>query len=327
MKYHRRSASPATSRHFDDVLYTHDGDNKGLGGAQHDPCRDAIKATFESFGLQVELDEFMFGGQPAANVVATQVGTTFPDSYYIVSGHYDTVGNPGADDDASGVAAVIEIARVLSQYDTQYTIKYIAWDREEQGKIGSTHHASAHVGDDIRGVVQLDIIAHDAGLNIEDVWGDAASAPLRADLLAAVALYGNGLAIAYAGPATFSDHAPFAARGYQAVAFVEDRFQLFGCYHSPCDSVDTPDYIDYDFASNLARTVAGHLADHAIASAPATCPGDITGDGVVSTSDLTELLGNFGMAVPPGTGGDFNEDGAVTTSDLTFLLGEFGCGE
>ena len=60
------------------------------------------------------------------------------------------------------------------------------------------------------------------------------------------------------------------------------------------------------------------------ASAGQVCSADLDGDGQVSTSDLTTLLGNFGAQVPAGTGGDITGDGRITTSDLSILLGEFG---
>ncbi len=81
----------------------------GLGGGfgpEHDLARDNIAATFESFGLEVELHEFWYSGHQSFNVVATQMGTVYPDSQYVVGAHYDSAGTPGADDDASGVAGL-----------------------------------------------------------------------------------------------------------------------------------------------------------------------------------------------------------------------------
>ncbi|MGP1310059.1 MAG: M28 family metallopeptidase, partial [Phycisphaerales bacterium] len=144
-------------------LFTRAGHNKGINGAEHDLCRDAIKTRLESYGLSAELHPFLFNGQTYHNVIGTQVGVEYPDSYIIVSAHYDTVNNPGADDDASGVAAFLEIARVLSRYETAYTVKYIGWDREEQGKVGSTRYAQQFASDDIVAVVQIDMVAHDVG--------------------------------------------------------------------------------------------------------------------------------------------------------------------
>ena len=70
---------------------------------------------------------------------------------------------PGADDNASGTAAVIEAARIFSQYDFPFTIIYALWDEEEQGLIGSEYYATqaANAGDSILGVINLDMIGYD----------------------------------------------------------------------------------------------------------------------------------------------------------------------
>jgi hypothetical protein len=310
---------------LDDVLLTHNGMNKGINGAEHDPCRDNIAATFESFGLTVELFPFTYQNVTYYNVIATKTGTQFPDSQYVLGAHYDTVNNPGADDDASGVAVLLEIARVMQQFETAHTIKFCAFDREEQGKIGSTAYVAAHNTDDIKAMVQIDMIAHDVGLNRENMYGNAAALPLKQALAAAAGLYGNGINFADAGNATFSDHAPFAAAGYQAIAFVEHNFQQFGCYHQPCDSVDTPNYIHYSFAANLARAVAGYIADHAQASRV----GDIApagGDGFVGPADLGQLLSQWGQCpkLPAVCPADLTDDNIVGPADLAQLLAHWG---
>jgi hypothetical protein len=305
-------------------LFTFAGANKGLGGAQHDPCRDAIKSRLESYGLTAVLDPFLYNGQTWNNVVGTQVGVEFPDSYIIVSAHYDTVNNPGADDDASGVAAFLEIARVMSQYETAYTIKYIGWDREEQGKRGSTSYAQRFASDDIVAVVQIDMVAHDVGNNTEVIYGDnGAGLALRNELIAAGQQYGNGQSIIYGGAATFSDHAPFMQMGIPAICFVEQNFQQFGCYHQPCDNINTPNYIDYDFATDLTRTIAGWLANAAGANIKASCRGDANGDRVVNFADLNAVLADFGVS-GEAPAGDVNCDGVVNFGDLNTVLANFG---
>jgi hypothetical protein len=311
--------------YLDNVLYTHTGMNKGIGGAQHDPCRTAIANTLQGLGFTVELHPFTYLGTTYYNVIGTKLGHTFPAKQYIIGAHYDTVNNPGADDDASGVAAILEIARIISQFDTAYTIKVCAWDREEQGKIGSTAYVNTHVGDQILAMVQLDMIAHDVGSNRENVYGNTAALPLKQALQSAASIYGNGITIADAGNATFSDHAPFAAAGYQAVCFVEHLYTQFGCYHQPCDSVDTPNYIHYSFASNLARTVAGYLADVAQASKL----GDATGNGIVDIDDLLAVINAWGACpppcpadIPPTAGG--SGDGVVNIDDLLAVINNWG---
>lgn len=80
------------------------------------------------------------------NVVATIRGTTDPDRIYIATGHYDSINSevmnatldaPGADDDASGVAVIMELARVLSRHPLDATVMLAAVQGEEQGLLGS----------------------------------------------------------------------------------------------------------------------------------------------------------------------------------------------
>ena len=102
---------------------------------------------------------------PITNVIATLRGTTDPDRVYVVTGHYDsrvtdvmnaTSDAPGADDDASGVAAVMEMARVLATRHTEATIVFAAVAAEEQGLYGSDHMAQAiqDAGADVQAHVQ-----------------------------------------------------------------------------------------------------------------------------------------------------------------------------
>ena len=105
-------------------LYTHTGDNKGPSGPELIPCRDNIATLMQSYGLDVTLEPFTYGGGTYHNVVGTKLGTLYPDQEYVIGAHYDTVSNPGADDNASGVALVLECARIITQYDSDYTIRF-----------------------------------------------------------------------------------------------------------------------------------------------------------------------------------------------------------
>lgn len=140
--------------------------------------------------------------------------------------------------------------------------------------------------------------AHDVATNRENLYSNAASTPLKTALISAIATYGNGLNVGDVGPATFSDHAPFNSAGYQAICFVEHNYTQFGCYHQLCDSVDTANYIHYSFACNLARSVAGWLADVAGASKK----GDVTSNGIVDIDDLVAVITSWGACPAPPTG-------------------------
>ena len=244
------------------ILYTHDGHSRGVSGAQHDLARTNIFNEFQSYGLAVTLEPFQYSGNTYFNVVATQLGTALPNEQYIIGAHYDSVSNPGADDNASGVALVLEAARIVSQMSSARTIKYIAFDREEQGLVGSSAYVLDHLGDDVRGMISTDMVAYNTGVNSADLHCGAGSAGLQTALSQAVGLYGIDLGYALLGATSNSDHAPFEAAGYQACLLIEDWGNPN--YHTQQDSVDTPNYIDHAYAVKMTRSIVGFLVDEAV---------------------------------------------------------------
>jgi len=307
---------------MEELLYTHLGDNRSWGRPDHDAARDNILATFQSYGLDAEFHEYTNEVGTGHNVVGTLWGSVYPGAQYIVGAHYDSAHNPGADDDASGVAGLLELARVLSQYETEYTVKLIAFDMEELGLRGSGRYVQEHLDDDIRAMVQLDMISHmgfDYATRIYAWHADE----LQAALAAAVEEYGHGLSVRVFGKFGASDHFPFSSAGFDACLMIEDALGDGGgnpCYHRPCDSVDTPDYIFYDYAADQVRSVAGFLADHAGVIVDA-CPGDLDGDVDTDQADLGILLASFGI----DDGGDLDGDGVTDQADLGILLADWGC--
>ena len=148
-----------------------------------------------------------------------EAGNDLPDQEYIVGAHYDSVSNPGADDNASGVALVLEAARILSQYDSAYTIRFIAFDREEQGLHGSSAYASAHAGDNILGMVNLDMIAYNpdgANKNKVRLYDYIVGGAIKSDLITAFDTYGSGVVAVDSGQNGQSDHRPFEQQGFDA---------------------------------------------------------------------------------------------------------------
>jgi hypothetical protein len=110
--------------------------------------------TYKSFGYQPELQWFArqeaAGGQ-TANVVATLKGTVNPELVYVVSSHYDSVAiGPGADDDSSGTAALLEAARILSRHPQPATIVFASFTGEESGLLGSREFVRRAVADKLR---------------------------------------------------------------------------------------------------------------------------------------------------------------------------------
>lgn len=126
-----------------------------------------IKEQFELLGLEVFTQDINYEGS-SKNVLAIQEGTLMPDEYILCGAHYDSYAwgdsAPGADDNASGTAGVLEIARILSQYSFDRSIIYCAWTAEEIGLVGSQYYVNmaSQQGINILGYFNLDMIGYQA---------------------------------------------------------------------------------------------------------------------------------------------------------------------
>lgn len=246
---------------LDNRLFTRMGHNRGYG-QHHDPCRDFIEARYRSYGLDVRLHPFQLAGRTYYNVVAVLPGTVFPAQQYIMIAHFDTVNNPGADDNGTGTAALLEVARVVAEYRFERTIIFIASDREEDGMKGSQAYANEYRNDDIRGVINIDMIGYRPSGNAAHIYGRPASDPFKFALRDAILQY-TDLAVAVGGELNRSDHAPFEAVGKQAAFLIERWWEQNPHYHQQTDSTDTPEYIDYEYAVKMTRGAMGLLVDRA----------------------------------------------------------------
>ena len=266
------SQSSYTTLH-QDLLYTHSGDNRGVGGWEHDLARDNLYSYFAGLGLQTSLESFLYGGQTYYNVVGVYPGVTRPNDIYLVGAHYDSVNNPGADDNASGVAAVLELARVLTQYQFDATLVFVAFDREEQGMIGSNAYVTAHATDHILGMLSLDMIAYNipgAGHDTVRFYDYVTGGVIKANLATAFAAYSGGLATVDFGREYGSDHTPFEQKGFDAALVIEYAVRDNPYYHRPEDAVETAGFIDYAYATKVTRGALGYLATAAGLVSPAT---------------------------------------------------------
>ncbi len=253
-------------------LFTHAADLDRRWSENHDLARTHIVNHFSGLGLSTSLEPFTYSGSIYNNVVAVLPGTTSPNDILIIGAHYDSVGYPGADDNASGVAGIMEAARVLSKYSFQSTIRFIAFDREEQGLYGSAAYATAanNRDDNILGMVSLDMIAYNTGgANMADIYGRSSSDLLKFALAEALQTYG-GLSTQINGQFDASDHAPFEWNGFQAALLIENAENPY--YHTSSDNVDTPSYLDYTYATQMTKGAVGYMAGAAgLVPEPSTC--------------------------------------------------------
>lgn len=120
-----------------------------VGMPGNGPAGQWLHDTFAAMGYEPELQWFEpMGLARTANVVATLPGTTHPEIVYVVGAHYDSHRNgPGADDDASGTAMVLELARVLKARPLPATVVFVLFTGEEAGLLGSREFARRAVAD------------------------------------------------------------------------------------------------------------------------------------------------------------------------------------
>jgi hypothetical protein len=212
-----------------------------------------LYTAYASYGLDVTYDPFLFNSKPMTNVVAELSGNgSSRDHIYIISAHYDSISQtpfdaaPGADDNASGVAAVLEIARILSQHSFPCTIRFVNFAGEEQGLIGSAHYAeeAARRGDIIHGVLNLDMIAYESvppNDHKVDIHAGTAlpSISLAEALLDSVSDFGLDLLpqVITASATWRSDHASFWNQAVPALLAAEDMDDFNPHYHSTRDTL------------------------------------------------------------------------------------------
>lgn|GEM_PF-1387875 len=236
-----------------------------------------IKEQFESFGLSTELHSFLISSLTRYNAVAEQPGVVNPETIYIVIGHMDsTVGDPytpepvapGADDNASGSATVLEVARVLSQYDFVNTIRYVCVSGEEQGLYGSYYYArDCYLNDDnIAGVINLDMIMYaPQPYDVLTAYYDSQSTDFTQDFEAYAELYSPELSVnpVFDPEMYYSDHAYFWDFGYAAFCGIEQRYWENPYYHTIYDLQEN--YLTYlPFPTLVAKGVCGALAAFAV---------------------------------------------------------------
>lgn len=223
--------------------------NRKWGTQNAYDASDWIKSRFEAFGLEeVEQQAFTYNGQSAApNVIAIQRGTVNPDVYVVCGSHFDSYSYsgacPGADDNATGVASVLESARLLSQFEFDYSIVYCAFGCEEMGLYGSEAYASRcrQQGMDIIGYFNNDMNGYLYGdeVHIHQIY-PSVSEPCGAFYRSVGNAYFPEMLIERRNfSAGDSDHTSFNNNGYQGIYPFEDVDHYSPYIHSSGDTIGT----------------------------------------------------------------------------------------
>ena len=224
-----------------------------------------IYDEFEDMGLDVNFHEWKYDRFISRNVVATLPGSDHSsNAIFIFSAHYDcTLGSLGADDDGSGVAAVLATAKILSQYSFNHTIRFIAFSGEEVGTYGSFTYArdAYHNGDNIVAVINADMIGY-ANTTIggkilrfhqpqRSVW--------IADYAATIAeKYNNIIDLSVEKRPNYigADHQAFIDYGYDGVWIAHHDGYPWG--NTP---EDTPDHLNWTYQVKATKLLLAIMAE------------------------------------------------------------------
>jgi Zn-dependent M28 family amino/carboxypeptidase len=241
-----------------------------------------IEEEWQSQGYGVVPVAYMAEGVESINLEVTRTGSRFPDEIILVGAHYDSVrGSPGANDNGTGVAALLELSRLFATSSPDRTLRFVAFVNEEPpffywGSMGSMVYAKAarKRGDDIRLAISLETIGYyseepgsqryppffrffypDRGNFIAFVSNLRSRASMKRALRAFKAFSDlpteSVATFEFIPGINWSDHLSFWRQGYPAMMITDTAPYRYPHYHA---SSDTPDKIDYP---SLARVTEG----------------------------------------------------------------------
>lgn len=242
-----------------------------------------IRGQWQTQGYEVRTLEYSVEGREVANLEIELAGR-HPE-LVVIGAHYDTcMGNPGADDNASGVAALLELSRTLAGGQFDRTIRLVAFVNEEppyfreDDAMGSRVYARAlrEAGHEVAAMLSLESIGYysdepgsqhypaiiaplypDTG-NFVAVVGKTRSRPLIREVVELLELHGEVPVESIAAPASitgidWSDHASFWDQGWSQAVMITDTATFRNPHYH--QSSDTPDTLDYDRLAELVRAL------------------------------------------------------------------------
>jgi hypothetical protein len=281
-----------------------------------------IMQTFTAmpYLTSVEYDTFYISGaqypynqKALVNITATIEGTTYPEKCIVIGAHYDTSADregstiwrqtwstikaPGADDNATGVAALLDMARIMSDpefgFSSKYTLKFVAFAAEERGVVFDGNHHGSRVfaqtarmhNEDIIGMISIDMVGYNNDYDYTAIVSNEKSTWLGNELISANHTFTIGLFM-NAPPfpeARYSDHDNFWDEGYSAILVIENAppwqdsnyYKRNPYYHT---SSDTFEKVNMDLVKKVTQVnmaavasmsgVLTSLVDDAVSSIP-----------------------------------------------------------
>jgi hypothetical protein len=233
-----------------------------------------LKNEFEKLGLDVYIDPWRYVRYGCQNVVATYHGVDPSSDYvFLIGAHYDTYSynhfystSPGANDDGSGIAAMLAIANICTQYSFNHTIRFVAFSGEEEGTFGSLADAQRAYGRDenIVAVLNVDMVGYadnaDDGRIINIFTNERAS--WISSFSAEIAnKYEEYIDLVVQPILNYPcDHQSYIDYGYDAVTYVEYKPEQYIWMHTPEDSIDKVNFTYLVKVTKLVLATAAELA-------------------------------------------------------------------
>ena len=258
--------------------YVNDLAYRRFEAVDRDRARTYITDTLSDLGWEPQLETFDNGG---INIVAEQPGTTTDGGTLLIGAHYDTVrDSPGADDNATAVATLLEVARIFAAQPHLRSLRLVFFDQEELGLLGSTAYASQPQNlESLVGAMVLDMVGYTCDQpgcqtypealpinpptssrgNFIGVIGDLDHPELMAALQSSdrpdpppVFTLPVPLSADLPLDLARSDHVPFWQQGIGAVLVTDTANFRNPHYHQP---TDTPDTLDFEFFTGVVQRV------------------------------------------------------------------------
>ncbi len=241
-----------------------------------------LTGAFESMGYSPDTAILGEGPYITYNVFAEWPGTTHPEEVILVGSHIDAFYG-GADDNGSAVAAMLEAARAVRSFNFSRTIRFISFDLEEYGSIGSTRYVEAGYADDVKAAIVLDLVGYSSsepgsqknvmGIRLPDVGdylmvvGNKDSEEITQQITDLGNSYGLSKSLGVLAPgdgAYFlsqalmrSDHGLLWYKGIPAVFFTDGANFRNPHYHLPSD---LPETLNEDFLTGNTKLLTAAIA-------------------------------------------------------------------
>ena len=243
-----------------------------------------ITNYFKNIGLQVQLQQYKYGNYDITNIITGSQENLLSSKYYVIGAHYDSVPETyGADDNASGIAVLLELARYTMQEKISLPVRFVAFTAEEPPTF-STHYQGSKVfvksalenKDEILGAIILEMVGYTSNEQAYPLVLKWMGYPSKGNFIGIVGnrkskKFGQSifqsfkkndqlpvetLFVPFNGrilPDTrLSDHSPFWDAGLFAVMITDTAFFRNPNYHTPKDTFDT---LDYFFMAELVKSL------------------------------------------------------------------------